>query len=538
MEKRTKIVCTLGPAVDSESTLANLIQSGMDIARLNFGHGSHAEHLARINRLKKVRRELDSPCAILLDTCGPEIRTGVLAGNQPVRLQAGKRIVLTERPVQGTARLVQQSRAGLSTYVKPGTSILLDEGLIELAVDTVDGTDIVCTVQNTGMLGNHKTVNLPGTPVDMPALTEKDEADLRFGIENGVDFVASSVRTADDARQVRAFLDSNGGLDVALIAKIETAAGVDNIEQIEPLCDAVLIARGDLGVEIDASKIPHIQKRIIELCNDRRTPVVIANQMLDSMMRNPRPTRAEAADVANAVYDGADALMLSGETAQGKYPVPAVVMMANIVRASEPYVATRTDVTHDYETDALRTAPVVGQAAVQTAQALHARCIVTATSSGRTARLISNLRPQAPIYAVTQRERVMRRMQILWGVVPMLAQIENRTMKESVEIARAAVVSRGLVSPGDLTVFTAGDTSTSPCVTAGDVPGIESAPTNVLYVVQIGPEAEAGEGPGAAGAASAVPDGTTTPADAASGTAASAPATGSAGPAPREGKEA
>lgn len=521
MRKKTKIVCTIGPAVDSESTLTSLIVSGMDIARYNFSHGTQAAHLARMNRLKKVRRTLDSPCAIMMDTRGPEIRTGTLKGGKPVRLQAGKRIVLTEEPCAGTARRIQQTYPNLAARVRPGTPILIDDGAIELAVDEVAGRDIVCTVQNTGVLGEQKSVNLPETELDLPALTEQDKSDLLFGIEQGVDFVAaSSVRCADDARTVRAFLDANGGADIALISKIETQSGVDNAAEIVDVSDGVIVARGDLGVEVDGAKIPHIQKRIVRLCNAKHTPVIIANQMLDSMVRNPRPTRAEAADVANAVYDGADALMLSSETAVGKYPVPSVRMMAKIAAASEPYADHRTRSDVEYETDELRCAPTVGVAAVRTAEAIHATCIVTPTSSGRTARLISNLRPTAPIYAVTQRERVMRRMQLLWGVTPMLGQVENQPMRDTIVAARHAVLSRGLVKPGDLTVFTAGDRATSPCVTSGDVPGIESAPTNVMYVVQIRDERD-GETDGAAGAGATAA--AQTPASAAPATPASAP---------------
>jgi pyruvate kinase len=493
MAKRTKIVCTIGPAVDSESTLKNLIDAGMDIARFNFSHGSHAEHLVRMDRLKKVRRELDIPTAIMLDTQGPEIRTGILDGECPIKLQAGKHFVLTERDLLGNAFLVSQSYQGLWRYVQPGTAILLDDGAIELAVDETRESDIVCTVQNTGMLGQRKSINLPGTFVDMPSITLQDETDLIFGIRQQIDFVAASfVRSAQDVRTIRSFLSDHGGADISIISKIENREAVDRIEEIVEESDGIMVARGDLGVEMSAWKIPHIQKRIIRLCNAKHTPVITATQMLDSMMRNPRPTRAEVADVANAIYDGTDALMLSGETAIGKYPVSAVRIMAQVAESSEPYTGEPIANGVAYPTDVERVSPTVGKAAVQTADAIHAACIVTPTTSGRTARLISNLRPDAPIYAVTQREGVMRRMQLLWGVVPMLGNIEDAPMRMVIANARQAVCDRGLLHRGDLAVFTAGDRHTSPLVPASDAQDAASAPTNAMYVVQIRDDNEAG----------------------------------------------
>jgi pyruvate kinase len=486
MAKRTKIVCTLGPAVDSESTLKSLITSGMDIARFNFSHGTHTEHLARMNRLKKIRRELDTPTAILLDTRGPEIRTGAIKGGQPIHLSAGKTITLTEREVEGTERLITQSYKGLWRVVEPGSAVLIDNGSIELIVDEVRGEDVCCTVQNTGMLGSHKSVNIPGISVDLPSMTEADEQDLLFGIEQDIDFVAASfIRSADDVRAYRAFLAAHGGEDIAIISKIESRESVENIDEIVEVSDGVMIARGDLGVEVDANRVPHIQKRIIKLCNAKHTPVITATQMLDSMMRNPRPTRAEVGDVANAIYDGTDALLLSGETAIGKYPIPTVRMMAQIAEASEPYVDEHMQNGVHYSTDVERVSPSVGRAAVQTAEAIHATCIVTPTTSGRTARLISNLRPGAPIYAVTKRERVMRRMQLYWGVTPMLGNVEDAPMRTVIANAREAVCRHGYVRNGDLTVFTAGDHRTSPYLPKGATGETQSAPTNVMYVVEI-----------------------------------------------------
>ena len=338
MAKRTKIVCTLGPSVDSESTLKGLINAGMDIARFNFSHGSHEEQRARMDRLRKVRREMDSPCAILLDTKGPEIRTGELAGHKPVQLMAGNSFTFTEADVEGGDRVVSQTCKGLADVVSPGTVILVDDGLIELAVDSVEGGDIHCTVQNSGLLGERKSMNLPGTSLPLPVMTDQDRADLLFGIEQGVDFIAASfIRDAAGVREMRAFLNEHGGGDIMFLSKIECHEAVENINEIIEASDGIMIARGDLGVEVPAYKVPHIQKEIIRACNRASKPVITATQMLDSMIRNPRPTRAEASDVANAIIDGTDAIMLSGETAAGKYPIEAVGTMVRIATYIEAH---------------------------------------------------------------------------------------------------------------------------------------------------------------------------------------------------------
>ena len=490
--KRTKIVCTMGPASDSELTLRNLIAEGMDIARLNFSHGSQNEHLARINRIKKVRRELNAPTAIMLDLRGPRIRTGALVDGTPVRLQAGKQITLTEAPVAGTSRLVQQTCAGLAGYMRPGTSILIDNGLIELVVDETRGSDIVCTVQNSGILREHKGMNFPGTQIDLPIMSEHDERDLLFGIEQGVDFVAvPAVRDAADLAVVRAFLDGNGGAGIGLIAKIENERAVDNIAAIVDACDGVVIARGDLGVEMDTERVPHIQKQIVRLCNERRVPVIVAGQMLESMIGEPRATRSDVADVASAVYDGVDALMLSSETALGKYPGTTVRMMVRIAAQTERYLAgSAANAAAQPGPDAAGTeepvpvSPMVARAAVQTAHAVNASCIVCPTSTGRTARAVSKLRPRVPIYAVAPSEQVMRRMQLFWGVTPMSGGLPARVaMQQTIANAQEQVLARGLVKPGDLAVFTAGDAQTSP--ETSTVAGEGHAGTNVMYVVQI-----------------------------------------------------
>ena len=486
MSKRTKIVCTLGPAVDSEEALRGLIEAGMDVARLNFSHGSHAEHKVRIDRLKKVREEMGSSCAIMLDTCGPEIRTGRLTGGKPVQLKAGETIVLTEDEVEGTAERVHQNCPGLARAVAPGTTILVDDGLIELAVFRVDGGDIHCAVQNEGVLGERKSINVPGVSVDLPALTDQDRADILFGIEQGVDFVAASfVRDADGVREIRKFMTDHGGLDITLISKIESAQAIDHIEDIVELSGGVMVARGDLGVEVPPHRVPHLQKKIIRLCNEKYRPVITATQMLESMIHNPRPTRAEVTDVASAIYDGTDCVMLSGETAMGAHPVEAVRTMARIAEATEPYL--REEGTATARTaERSEVASSVGLAAVATAEALGARCIVAPTMSGMTARMMANLRPNMPIYAPTPFEHVMRRMQLYWGVTPILAPVVGELQTVFLR-SRDALVERGLLQVGDLAVLTAGDAKTGP------EPRLVAetryvVPANTMCVMKVKPE--------------------------------------------------
>lgn len=486
MSKRTKIVCTLGPAVDSEEALRGLIEAGMDVARLNFSHGSHAEHKVRIDRLKKVREEMGSPCAIMLDTCGPEIRTGCLTGGKPVQLKAGETIVLTEDEVEGTTERVHQNCPGLARAVAPGTTILVDDGLIELAVFRVDGGDIHCAVQNEGVLGERKSINVPGVSVDLPALTDQDRADILFGIEQGVDFVAASfVRDADGVREIRKFMTDHGGLDITLISKIESAQAIDHIEGIVELSGGVMVARGDLGVEVPPHRVPHLQKKIIRLCNEKYRPVITATQMLESMIHNPRPTRAEVTDVASAIYDGTDCVMLSGETAMGAHPVEAVRTMARIAEATEPYL--REEGTATARTaERSEVASSVGLAAVATAEALGARCIVAPTMSGMTARMMANLRPNMPIYAPTPFEHVMRRMQLYWGVTPILAPVVGELQTVFLR-SRDALVERGLLQVGDLAVLTAGDAKTGP------EPRLVAetryvVPANTMCVMKVKPE--------------------------------------------------
>lgn len=494
--KRTKIICTLGPAVDSESALKNLILAGMDVARCNFSHGSHAEHKARMDRLKKVRRELDAPVAIMLDTKGPSIRIGQLENHEPVLLRAGDNFFLTEEDIAGTSRRVHQTFAGLYKHVEPGTTILLDDGLIELAVDRVVGSDIQCTVQNSGMLAECKQLNLPGTEVPLPVMTEQDKEDLLFGIEQGVDFVAASfVSCGEDVSAIRTFLTENGGAGIRIVSKIENAAAVEHIDDIIEQSDAIMIARGDLGVEVPSNQVPHLQKKISKACNRAYRPVIIATQMLESMIRNPRPTRAEVADVANAIYDGADAVTLCGETAMGMYPIPTVQTMAQIAEASEPYLFAE-NVVPNRHTEPGTISAAVGLAAVTVAENMGANCIVTPTMTGRTARLVSNFRPNVPIYAVTTTEENRRGLQLNWGVTPLLGKVVGDA-SYILEEARDVVVNKHYVVNGDICVFTLGDRTTSPTtsVTANapqfDPNAPTPRPTNVMQIVQIGVSKEA-----------------------------------------------
>lgn len=475
--KRTKIVCTMGPNTSDEEMLRKLMKAGMDIARFNFSHGTHEEQKARMDLLKKVRKELKLPIAILLDTKGPEIRTGLLEGGQKVVLKEGEIFTLTTEEITGNSQRCYQTYDGLPEDVKPGDTILIDDGLIQLTVEEVTDKDVVCRIVNGGELGQQKGINVPNVKVKLPAITEQDKKDILFGIQQGVDFIAASfVRNSDAIKEIKDLLHENGGDNIDVIAKIENAEGVHNIDRIIKASDGVMVARGDLGVEIPAHEVPHIQKMIIQKCNECYKPVITATQMLDSMIRNPRPTRAEVTDVANAIYDGTDAIMLSGETAVGKYPVRAVKMMVQIAESTEPYL----DYERHLDYRALRghknVSSSVGLAAVQTTDNLGADCIITPTISGQTARLISNFRPKVPIYAVSPNEWARRKMQIYWGVTSIAGYQEDSTeniISHSMYVARR----EKLVKKGDLVVFTAGDPATN-LITG------EGAMTNIMQVIQ------------------------------------------------------
>ena len=482
MARRTKIICTLGPAVDGENALRSLLEAGMNVARLNFSHGSHDEHAKRIALLKKLRSETGIPCALMLDTKGPEIRTGRLAQGKPLALCAGQTLVLTtDAADDGTAGRVFQTCSQLAGCLSLGSRLLLDDGRIELTVTRLDDDAVECEVQNEGVLGERKSINIPGAQLPLPAVTDQDRADLLFGIQQGVDVVAASfVRDGAGVREIKRFLAENGGKGIAVIAKIEAAGALDHIREIVQEADGIMVARGDLGVEVPAYRVPYLQKSIIRLCNRESKPVITATQMLDSMIRNPRPTRAEVADVANAIYDGTDCVMLSGETASGAYPVKAVKVMAQSACETESHMFDES--APDRMRERARTSLAVGIAAVQTAETLSASCIIAPTVSGRTARLISKLRPRVPIFAVTPDKRVMRQLLLSWGVTPLLDDMQDQS--QVMGNALAKVRQAGYVKPGDLAVITAGDAATAPDedVRRG-VSGI--APTNVMQVVQV-----------------------------------------------------
>ncbi|MCF2662847.1 pyruvate kinase [Pseudoflavonifractor phocaeensis] len=453
--RKTKIICTLGPAVDSEDMIRALIRAGMDAARFNFSHGSHPEHLARLNRLKSVRDTMGRPVATILDTKGPEIRIKGFSA-KTVTLEAGAPFTLTTDEVTGDQTRVSVTYPKLHQELAPGQQVLIDDGLVAIRVDRIQGHDILCTVENGGTLSANKSLNIPGVHIQLPALTEKDVADIRFGVENDFDYIAASfVRRAADVEAVRQVLHDCGGGAVKIIAKIENQEGVDNVDEILAAADGIMVARGDLGVEIPAAKVPILQKQMIRKGLQAGKPVITATQMLDSMMRNPRPTRAEVSDVANAVFDGTGCVMLSGETAGGKYPLEALTAMAGIVTEAEQSI----DYWRQFQKQRIIPASNINDAITHTccltAMDLNARAILAATSSGRTARMICRFRPACPVAALTMQEKVRRQLAICWGVIPFLTGEVNSTdriFSLSAEVAR----KEGLVKNGDTVVITAG----------------------------------------------------------------------------------
>ena len=454
--KKTKIICTMGPNTNDAGLMRRLVQNGMDIARFNFSHGDHEEQKSRMDMLKKIREEENKPIAILLDTKGPEIRTGVLKGGKKVTLNAGDKFVLTTKEIDGDAAGVSITYGGLVEDVQVGKKILIDDGLIELTVREKTDTDIICTVDNGGELGERKGVNVPNVPIRLPAITQKDKEDIKFGVEQEVDFIAASfVRNAECILEIRAWLKECGSPYIPIIAKIENAEGIKNIEEIIRCADGVMVARGDLGVEIPAEEVPYLQKMLIQKCNDYYKPVITATQMLDSMIRNPRPTRAEVTDVANAVYDGTDAVMLSGETAQGKYPLEALQMMVHIVENTEEHLDYEVILEKAAEHKRKGISSAIGYASVAAADNLGAKCIVTPSVSGATARVVSKFKPKADIIGVTPNESTLRRMQIYWGVRPYKS-IEFNTTEDILTGAIELISAKQVVEPGDIIVLTAG----------------------------------------------------------------------------------
>ncbi|HKF47352.1 MAG TPA: pyruvate kinase [Terracidiphilus sp.] len=453
--RRARIVATLGPASNSERVFRELVRAGVDVVRLNFSHGTHEDKVALIQLIRKVSREERHPLCILGDLQGPKIRTSKLKDHQSVQLVAGKRITITPRDVPGTAALVGTTFKTLAENVEQGSRILLSDGLIELRVHEVAGDDVVCDIINGGQLGENKGINLPGIPVRVPSLTEKDEADLEFALKNGVDAIAVSfVRTAEDIRIVRNRVSAYG-CETWIIAKLEKPQAIEQLDHILQAADGIMVARGDLGVEVPPERVPAIQKHIIRKASEYRKPVITATQMLESMIENPRPTRAEASDVANAIYDGTDAVMLSGETAMGKYPVQTVEMMARIVLEAERTIqeqigyATRSHETH------LSIAETICEATAHAAVDLDLRGIALFTESGATARLLSKYHPGSPIFALSPNDVTINRLNLLWGTIPLHCPKASST-EAMVAIAERMLELGELVRPREVIAIVAG----------------------------------------------------------------------------------
>ncbi len=454
--RKTKIVCTIGPASENGKTFRELVSNGLNVARLNFSHGTHEEHKVKIDTIKKVREELDTSTAIMLDTKGPEIRTRDFE-NGAVELAKDQEFILTTRNRLGSSKIVSVTYDGFAHDVKAGDIVLIDDGLISLeVVEAINDTDLKCVVKNGGTVKNKKGINIPNVNINLPALTERDIEDIKFGIEQGVDYIAASfIRKADDVISIRRILEEADADNIMIISKIENRQGVENIDEIIEVSDGIMVARGDLGVEIPAEEVPLVQKTLISKCNTAGKPVITATQMLDSMMRNPRPTRAEVSDVATAIFEGSDAIMLSGETASGSYPVDAVKTMSRIAVMIENSL--------DYE-EILKTKNVgfansitdsISFATCRTCLDLKASAIISATSSGYTAAAVSKYRPVAPIIAATESEQVMRKLSLYWGVYPIKISKMNST-DEIIEKSVDKALKLGYIENGDLIVITAG----------------------------------------------------------------------------------
>ncbi len=481
--RKTKIVCTIGPASESPENLKKLVLAGMNVARLNFSHGDFEEHGGRITNIKKVREELGKTVSILLDTKGPEIRLGKLK-EEPIELVQDETLTLTTEEILGDKTRVPVSYDQLPQDVHVGSTILIDDGLIGLRVEEIKGKDIVCRIVNGGQIKSKKGVNVPGVRINLPGITEKDAADIRFGIQQGIDFIAASfVRKASDVMEIRKILEEHNAQHIQIISKIENQEGVDNLAEILEVSDGLMVARGDLGVEIPAEEVPLVQKRMIEMCNRAGKPVITATQMLDSMQRMPRPTRAEASDVANAIFDGTDATMLSGETAAGKYPVESVQTMARIAERAESALEYREIFLRQANAQQTSVTEAISQAVANSALDLDAKAIITPTETGYTARMVSKYRPKAPIVAVTPDESVMRRLNLVFGVFPVKGEEAGNT-DELFEMSVNAAQRSGLVHHGDLVVITAG------------VPVGRSGATNLIKIHQIGQMIAKGQGIG------------------------------------------
>jgi pyruvate kinase len=453
--RKTKIVCTIGPASESVETLEELIKAGMNVARLNFSHGDHEEHGARIRNIRQASENVGKTVAILLDTKGPEIRTQQVE-NGEVELEAGKELTVSMEEVLGTEEKISVTYPGLVDDVHVGSTLLLDDGLIGLEVTEVREKELVTKILNSGTLKNKKGVNVPNVSVKLPGITDKDAADIMFGIEQDVDFIAASfVRRASDVLEIRGLLEKNNATSIQIIPKIENQEGVDNIDEILEVSDGLMVARGDLGVEIPAEDVPLVQKELIRLCNRSGKPVITATQMLDSMQRNPRPTRAEASDVANAIFDGTDAIMLSGETAAGKYPVEAVNTMNAIAKKTEGALKYRELLSMRSKEIGISITDAISQSVSHTALNLNVSAIITATQSGHTARMIAKYRPKASIVAVTNSPHVSRKLALVWGVTAQLG-TTARSTDEMLTVSVEEALKTDVVNHGDLVVITAG----------------------------------------------------------------------------------
>lgn len=470
--RKTKIVCTIGPASESLENTKKLIMAGMNVARLNFSHGDFEEHGNRVKNIKQASKELGKTVAILLDTKGPEIRTGKFK-EEPVELVQDEYVTLTTEDILGDQHRMHVTYKDLPSDVEVGSTILIDDGLIGLTVVEIQGTEIKCRIVNGGQIKSRRGVNVPGVHISLPGITEKDANDIIFGIEQGVDFIAASfVRKASDVLEIRQLLEQKGGSHIHIISKIENQQGVENLDEILAVSDGLMVARGDLGVEIPAEEVPLVQKRMIEKCNRVGKPVITATQMLDSMQRNPRPTRAEASDVANAIFDGTDAIMLSGETAAGKYPVESVLTMSRIAEKAESALNYHELFLKQSHAQQTTVTEAISQSVTNSAMDLNAAAIISSTESGHTARTVSKYRPKSPIIAVTTLDQTMRRLSLAWGVLPVKGTQAHST-DELFEIALQGGHDSGLLKEGDLVVITAG------------IPLGQSGSTNLIKVDQM-----------------------------------------------------
>ncbi len=484
--RKTKIICTLGPAVDNEDTLQKLMLKGMNIARINFSHGTHEQHKKRVDIFKKVRDRLKFAIPLLLDTKGPEIRTGRFEKGE-VLLNEGDSFVLANADIVGDQSKASVTYKELYKDVRPGGRILINDGLVELEVTDIKNKDIHCKVLNGGIIGNNKGINVPGAEIHLPSITEQDIKDIEFGIKNDFDFIAASfVRKASDVIEIRKVLEKNNGQGIKVIAKIENREGIENFDDIIKVSDGIMVARGDLGVEIPVEDVPVVQKNLIEKCYKNGKPVITATQMLDSMIRNPRPTRAEASDIANAIYDGTSVIMLSGETASGKYPVESLETMVKIAKKAESSIDYWKQFTSMQPDMNASVTNAISHATCTTALDLKASAIITVTQTGHTARMISRFRPACPIIATTVCPRVQRQLSLSWGVIPYLVK-HVTTTDEMFDTGVEKALESGLVKNGDLAI-----------ITAGAPIGI-SGTTNILKVHIIGKVLVQGTGLGSGG---------------------------------------